>query len=180
MAVLKDMYREGVVPALRERFQYKNVHEVPRLEKVIINMGVGEAKDDVKALDNAVEQVRLITGQNPVVTRAKKSISNFKVRAGMPVGLKVTLRGNTMYEFIFKLINIALPRIRDFRGVSNRSFDGRGNYSLGIQEQTVFPEVDIDKVDKVRGMDIIIVTTATRDEEAHELLARLGMPFKKD
>lgn len=180
MAVLKDIYQKEVVPSLMEQFQYKNVNEVPALEKIVINMGVGEAKDDVKALDNSVEQLRLIAGQNPVITRSKKSISNFKIREGMPVGIKVTLRGARMYEFIYKLVNVSLPRIRDFRGVSPRSFDGRGNYSMGIREQTVFPEIEIDKVDKVRGMDIIIVTTAKTDEEAQELLARMGMPFKKD
>ncbi len=180
MAVLRDFYKEDVVPNLIERFKYKNVMQVPRLEKIIINMGVGEAKDDVKALDNAVEQIKTITGQTPVVTRAKKAISNFKIRAGMPVGCKVTLRGDMMYDFFYKLVNIALPRIRDFRGVSTRSFDGRGNYSLGIHEQIVFPEIDIDKIDKVRGLDIAIVTTAKTDEEAQELLVKLGMPFRKD
>ncbi len=180
MAVLKDFYKEDVVPNLIERFKYDNIMQVPHLEKIIINMGVGEAKEDVKALDNAVEQIKTITGQAPVVTRAKKAISNFKIRAGMPVGCKVTLRGDMMYDFFYKLVNIALPRIRDFRGVSTRSFDGRGNYSLGIHEQIVFPEVDIDKIDKVRGLDIAIVTTAKTDEEAQELLAKLGMPFRKD
>lgn len=180
MAVLKDFYKEDVVPKLIEHFKYNNVMQVPHLEKIVINMGVGEAKEDVKALDNAVEQIKTITGQTPVVTRAKKAISNFKIRAGMPVGCKVTLRGDMMYDFFYKLVNITLPRIRDFRGVSTRSFDGRGNYSLGIQEQIVFPEIDIDKIDKVRGLDIAIVTTAKTDEEAQELLAKLGMPFRKD
>ncbi len=180
MVVLKDFYKNDVVPSLMEQFQYSNIMEVPHLEKIVINMGIGEAKEDVKALDNAVEQVKTITGQAPVVTRAKKAISNFKLRAGMPIGCKVTLRGDLMYDFFYKLVNIALPRIRDFRGVSTRSFDGRGNYSLGIQEQIVFPEINIDKIDKVRGMDIAIVTTAKNDEEAKDLLTKLGMPFKKD
>ncbi len=180
MAVLKDYYQSEVVPSLKKKFNYENIMEVPHLEKIIINMGVGEAKEDVKALDNSVEQLGLITGQQPVVTRAKRAISNFKVRVGMPVGCKVTLRGDIMHEFFYKLVNIALPRIRDFRGVSKRSFDGRGNFSLGISEITVFPEIDIDKIDKVRGLDIIIVTSAETDEEAQELLTSLGMPFRKD
>ncbi|AZR74729.1 50S ribosomal protein L5 [Anoxybacter fermentans] len=179
MSVLKEIYRKEIVPALMEKFNYKNIMQVPKLEKVVINMGIGEAKDDPQALDNAIEELTLIAGQKPVVTRAKKSISNFKIRAGMPVGCKVTLRGERMYDFVYKLINIALPRIRDFRGVSPKSFDGRGNYTLGLQNQTVFPEVSLDKVDKVRGMDIVIVTTAETDEEARELLALLGMPFRK-
>ncbi len=180
MAVLREQYREEIVPNLMERFKYKNVMEVPKLERIVVNLGVGEAKDDVKALDDAVSQLTQITGQKPVITKAKKSIANFKIRAGMPVGCKVTLRGELMYEFFYKLVTVALPRIRDFRGVSTRSFDGRGNYSLGIREMTVFPEIDIDSIDKVRGMDIIIVTSSQTDEEAQELLARLGMPFKKD
>ncbi len=180
MAVLREQYREEIVPNLMERFKYKNVMEVPKLDRIVVNLGVGEAKDDVKALDDAVSQLTQITGQKPVITKAKKSIANFKIRAGMPVGCKVTLRGELMYEFFYKLVTVALPRIRDFRGVSTRSFDGRGNYSLGIREMTVFPEIDIDNIDKVRGMDIIIVTSAQTDEEAQELLARLGMPFKKD
>lgn len=180
MAVLREQYREEIVPNLMERFKYKNVMEVPKLERIVVNLGVGEAKDDVKALDDAVSQLIQITGQKPIITKAKKSIANFKIRAGMPVGCKVTLRRELMYEFFYKLVTVALPRIRDFRGVSTRSFDGRGNYSLGIREMTVFPEIDIDNIDKVRGMDIIIVTSAQTDEEAQELLARLGMPFKKD
>ncbi len=180
MAVLREQYREEIVPNLMERFKYKKVMEVPKLDRIVVNLGVGEAKDDVKALDDAVSQLTQITGQKPVITKAKKSIANFKIRAGMPVGCKVTLRGELMYEFFYKLVTVALPRIRDFRGVSTRSFDGRGNYSLGIREMTVFPEIDIDNIDKVRGMDIIIVTSAQTDEEAQELLARLGMPFKKD
>ncbi len=180
MAVLREQYKNEIVPNLMERFQYKNVMEVPHLERIVVNLGVGEARDDVKALDDAVSQLTQITGQKPIITRAKKSIANFKIRAGMPVGCKVTLRGELMYEFFYKLVAVALPRIRDFRGVSTRSFDGRGNYSLGIREMTVFPEIDIDNIDRVRGMDIIIVTSAPTDEEAQELLARLGMPFKKD
>lgn len=180
MAVLREQYKNEIVPNLMERFQYKNVMEVPHLERIVINLGVGEARDDVKALDDAVSQLTHITGQKPIITRAKKSIANFKIRAGMPVGCKVTLRGEMMYEFFYKLVTVALPRIRDFRGVSTRSFDGRGNYSLGIREMTVFPEIDIDNIDRVRGMDVIIVTSAQTDEEAQELLARLGMPFKKD
>ena len=180
MAVLKEQYNKEIVPNLMERFKYKSVMQVPKIERIVINMGVGDARDDVKALDDAVDQLTNVTGQKPIITKAKKSVSNFKIRQGMPVGCKVTLRGEAMYEFFYKLVNIALPRIRDFRGVSARSFDGRGNYSLGIKEMTVFPEIDIDEINKVRGMDIIIVTTAETDEEAQELLARLGMPFKKD
>lgn len=179
MSVLKEIYQKQVAPALMEKFKYKNIMEVPKLEKVIINMGVGEGKDDPKALDSAVEEMTLISGQRPVVTRAKKSVSNFKLRAGMPVGCKVTLRGDRMYDFFYKLVNVTLPRIRDFRGVSPKSFDGRGNYALGLQNQTVFPEILLDKVDKVRGMDIIIVTTAKTDEEARELLTLLGVPYRK-
>ncbi len=180
MAVLKEQFKNEIVPNLMERFQYKNVMEVPHLERIVVNLGVGEARDDVKALDDAVTQLTQITGQKPIITRAKKSIANFKIRAGMPVGCKVTLRGELMYDFFYKLVTVALPRIRDFRGVSTRSFDGRGNFSLGIREMTVFPEIDIDNIDRVRGMDVIIVTSAQTDEEAQELLARLGMPFKKD
>lgn len=179
MSALKDIYQKDVVPALMEKFKYKNIMQVPKLEKVVINMGVGEAKDDLKTLDHAVEEMTLIAGQKPVVTRAKKSVANFKIREGMPVGCKVTLRGEQMYDFLYKLVNIALPRIRDFRGISPKAFDGRGNYTLGLQNQTVFPEIQLDKIDKVRGMDIIIVTTAKTDEEARELLDLLGMPFRK-
>jgi large subunit ribosomal protein L5 len=167
-----------VISGLKSRFGYKNVMEVPRLEKVIINMGVGEATQEAKAIDAAVNDLTVISGQKPVVTRAKKSIAAFKVRTGMPVGCKVTLRGERMYEFLDKLFNIALPRIRDFRGVSNKSFDGRGNYSLGLREQLIFPEINFDKVDKVRGMDVVIVTSAKTDEEALELLKLMGMPFQ--
>ncbi len=179
MSALKEIYLNETVPALREKFKYNNVMQVPKLEKVVINMGIGEAKDDAKVLDHAVEEMTLIAGQKPVITRAKKAVSNFKIRAGMPVGCKVTLRGERMYDFLYKLINIALPRIRDFRGVSPKAFDGRGNYTVGLQNQTVFPEILLDKIDKVRGMDICIVTTANTDEEARELLALLGMPFRK-
>lgn len=179
MARLKTLYKEQVVPALMEKFGYKNVMEVPKLEKIIINMGMGDAKDNAKGLELAVKELSIITGQKPVITRAKKSVSNFKVREGMPVGAKVTLRGNIMYEFGDKLINISLPRVRDFRGVSSKAFDGRGNYALGIKEQLIFPEIEYDKVEKTRGMDIIFVTTANSDEESRELLKLMGMPFSK-
>lgn len=174
---LKEKYEKEVVPALREKFNYKSVMEVPKLEKIVLNMGVGDAKENPKLLDAAVGDMALIAGQKPVVTRAKKAISNFKIRSGMAIGCKVTLRGARMYEFADKLFNVALPRVRDFKGVSSRAFDGRGNYSLGIKEQLIFPEIDYDKVEKVRGMDIIFVTTAKTDEEARELLRLLGMPF---
>lgn len=175
---LKERYLKEVVPSLMEKFNYKSVMAVPKIEKIVINMGVGDAVSNPKALDAAVEELSLIAGQKPVVTRAKKSIAGFKLRAGMPIGAKVTLRGERMYEFLDKLVNIALPRVRDFRGVSNKSFDGRGNYTLGIREQLIFPEIDYDKVNRVRGMDIVIVTTAKTDEEARELLRELGMPFQ--
>src|SRR5690625_571298 len=162
-----------------EKFNYKSVMEVPKVEKIIINMGVGEAVQNAKALDNAVEELALISGQKPIVTRAKKSIAGFRLREGMPVGAKVTLRGERMYEFLQKLISVSLPRVRDFRGVSNKAFDGRGNYTLGVKEQLIFPEIDYDKVNKVRGLDVVIVTTSNTDEEARELLAQLGMPFQK-
>lgn len=179
MSALKEIYQKEVVPVLMEKFAYNNIMQVPKLKKIVINMGIGEAKDDAKVLDHAVEEMTQISGQKPVVTRAKKAVSNFKIRAGMPVGCKVTLRGERMYDFLSKLVNVALPRIRDFRGVSPKAFDGRGNYTAGLQNQTVFPEILLDKVDKVRGMDIVIVTTAETDEEARELLALLGMPFRK-
>lgn len=179
MPRIKDKYNNEVAPTLMEKFNYKNVMEIPKLEKVVINMGVGEAKDNSKTLEAAIEDLTMITGQRPVVTKAKKSISNFKIRAGMPIGAKVTLRGDKMYEFIDKVFNVALPRVRDFRGVSTKSFDGRGNYSLGIKEQLIFPEIEYDKIDKIRGMDIIFVTTAKTDEESRELLGLLGMPFGK-
>ena len=176
---LIETYKNNVVPALVEKFQYKSVMQAPKIEKIVINMGVGEAKDNKKALESAVEEMTLIAGQKPVTTKARKSVSNFKIREGMEVGCKVTLRGNRMYEFFDKLVNISLPRVRDFRGVSNTSFDGRGNYALGIKEQLIFPEINYDKIDKLRGMDIIITTTANTDEEAKELLKLMGMPFSK-
>lgn len=179
-ARLKDHYRSVVVPKLMEKFGYKSVMQVPRVEKVVINMGVGEAVSNVKVLDHAVEDLTLISGQKPVITRAKKSIAGFKLRAGMPIGVKVTLRGDRMYHFLDKLFNIALPRVRDFRGLPTKSFDGRGNYTLGLKEQLIFPEIDYDKIDKVRGMDVIIVTTAETDEEGRELLAEMGMPFARN
>jgi large subunit ribosomal protein L5 len=174
---LREKYEKEAIPALKEKFNYTNVMQVPKIEKIIINMGVGDAKENSKMLDAAVNDMTIIAGQKPVVTRAKKSISNFKIRQGMAIGCKVTLRGTRMYEFADKLINIALPRVRDFKGVSSTAFDGRGNYSLGVKEQLIFPEIDYDKVEKVRGMDIIFVTTAKTDEEARELLKLLGMPF---
>lgn len=176
---LKESYKSDVVPALMEKFKYKSIMQVPKIEKVVLNMGIGDAREDKKALENASEEMMIIAGQRPVVTKAKKSVSNFKIREGMPVGCKVTLRGERMYCFLDKFMNVALPRVRDFRGVSNKSFDGRGNYALGIKEQLIFPEIDYDKVDKIRGMDIIITTTANTDEEAKELLKLMGMPFSK-
>jgi large subunit ribosomal protein L5 len=176
---LQEKYSNEVIPALMEKFQYKNIMEVPKLEKVVLNVGIGEARENPKALEKAVEEITAITGQKPIVTKAKKSIANFKVREGMSVGIKVTLRGQKMYDFLDKLMNIALPRVRDFRGVSPTSFDGRGNYALGVKEQLIFPEIEYDKVDQIRGMDIIIVTTANTDEEAKEFLTLMGMPFRK-
>lgn len=176
---LKERYRREVVPLLMKKFNYRNVMETPRLEKVIINMGVGEAIQNPKALEAAVNDLTQITGQRPVITTARKSIAAFKLRAGMKIGCKVTLRGDRMYDFLEKLVNVVLPRVRDFRGVSPRSFDGRGNYTLGLREQVIFPEIDYDKIDKVRGMDITIVTTARNDEEARELLRFIGMPFRE-
>ena len=178
-ARLLEKYNNEISQALAQKFNYDSVMEVPRIEKVVINMGVGDAVQNPKVLDSAVADLELISGQKPVVTRAKKSIAGFKLREGMPIGVKVTLRGQRMYHFIDKLFNVALPRVRDFRGVSNKAFDGRGNYTLGLKEQLMFPEVDYDKIDKVRGMDIVFVTTAKTDEEAHELLQQLGMPFAK-
>ena len=178
MARLKDKYRAEVAPALKQHFQYKNVLEIPRLEKIVINMGLGDCKDNAKALEVAVAELATISGQKPLVTKAKKSIANFKLRAGMNVGAKVTLRGDRMYEFTDKLVSIVLPRVRDFRGVSTKAFDGRGNYSLGVREQLIFPEIEYDKVEKIRGMEMIFVTTAKTDEEARELLRLLGMPFQ--
>ena len=179
MARLKDFYKNEVIAGMTKKFGYKNVMEVPKIDKIVINMGVGEAKDNAKVLETAVKDMEIIAGQKPVVTKAKKSIANFKLREGMAIGCKVTLRGEKMYEFADRLINLSLPRVRDFRGVNPNAFDGRGNYSLGIKEQLIFPEIEYDKVDKVRGMDIIFVTTAKTDEEARELLTQFGMPFRK-
>ncbi len=179
MSRLKETYLNEIVDAMQKKFEYSNVMQVPKLDKIVINMGVGEAKDNAKLLDAAVKDLEIIAGQKVVVTRAKKSVANFKLREGMPIGCKVTLRGNKMYEFMDRLVNLALPRVRDFRGVNPDAFDGRGNYALGIKEQLIFPEIEYDKVDKVRGMDIIFVTTAQTDEEARELLRLFGMPFKK-
>ncbi|MCI3926344.1 50S ribosomal protein L5 [Paenibacillus sp. TRM 82003] len=178
-ARLKEKYLNEVTPALLQKFNYKSVMQVPKIEKVVINMGVGDAAGNAKLLDVAVEEMQTIAGQKPIVTKAKKSIAGFKLREGMPIGVKVTLRGDRMYYFLDKLFNIALPRVRDFRGVSNKAFDGRGNYTLGLKEQLIFPEIEYDKVDKIRGMDIVIVTTAKSDEESRELLAQMGMPFVK-
>jgi large subunit ribosomal protein L5 len=177
VARLKDRYREEVAPALMQRFSYENVMEIPRLDKIVINMGLGDCKDNAKALETAIAELTAISGQKPLVTKAKKSIANFKLREGMNVGAKVTLRGERMYEFCDKLVSIVLPRVRDFRGVSQKAFDGRGNYSLGVREQLIFPEIEYDKVDKIRGMEMVFVTTAKTDEEARELLRLLGMPF---
>jgi len=178
-ARLKEKYAKEVTKTLMEKFNYKSSMELPKLEKVVVNMGLGDAKENAKLLDAAVAELAIITGQKPVITRAKKSVANFKVRAGMPVGAKVTLRGSKMYEFVDKVMNVSLPRVRDFRGVDPNSFDGRGNYALGVKEQLIFPEIEYDKVEKTRGMDIIFVTTAKTDEEARELLRLLGMPFAK-
>jgi len=178
MAKFKDVYQEKVVPALMKRFNYKNRMEVPKLEKIVINMGLGEAIQNIKILDSAVQELSQITGQKPVITKAKKSIAQFKLRTGMPIGCMVTLRKERMYEFFNRLVNVTLPRVRDFKGLSGKSFDGRGNYALGIREQLIFPEIHYDKIDKVKGMNIVIVTTAKTDEEGKELLKLLGMPFK--
>lgn len=178
-ARLRTTYKEEVFKGLLDKFQYKNVMEVPKLSKITINMGLGEAKDNAKLMESAVEEIGLICGQRPVITKAKKSVANFKVRQGMSVGAKVTLRGDRMYEFADKFFNIALPRVRDFKGVSKNSFDGRGNYSMGIKEQLIFPEINYDKVDKIKGMNVVFTTTAKTDEEAAALLALLGMPFEK-
>ncbi|MEK8132715.1 50S ribosomal protein L5 [Paenibacillus filicis] len=178
-ARMKDRFLNEVTPSLIQKFNYTTVMQVPKIEKVVINMGVGEAVSNSKVLDTAVSDLQLIAGQKPVITRAKKSIAGFKLRENMPIGVKVTLRGERMYHFLDKLFNVALPRVRDFRGVSTKAFDGRGNYTLGLKEQLIFPEVEYDKVDKVRGMDIVIVTTAKTDEESRELLTQLGMPFTK-
>jgi len=179
MSQLQAFYDEQVVPQLKEKFNYSNAHQIPRLKKIVLNMGLGEAIQNIKILDSAVEELMNIAGQRPVITRAKKSIAAFKLRAGMPIGCMVTLRRNRMYDFFNKLVNIALPRVRDFRGISPKAFDGAGNYSLGIKEHIIFPEVDYDKIDKIKGMNISIVTTAENDEEGRELLALMGMPFRK-
>ncbi len=179
MEILREQYEKEIVPAMMKKFNYKSVMEVPRLDKIVINIGLGDLKEKPKSLEGAVKDLTIITGQKPVVTKAKKAIAAFKIRAGVDIGAKVTLRKGKMYDFAYKLFNVALPRVRDFRGVSGDSFDGRGNYSMGIKEQLIFPEIEYDKVDKVRGMDIIFVTTAKSDEEAKELLTLLGMPFKK-
>ena len=178
MEKLREQYNNEVVPALMKKFEYKSVMQVPKLDKVVINIGLGDLKENPKALENAMKDLTQITGQKPVITKARKSIAAFKLREGANIGCKVTLRSDKMYDFVYKLFNVALPRVRDFRGVSTHSFDGRGNYSMGIKEQLIFPEIEYDKVDKLRGMDIIFVTTAETDEEAKELLTLLGMPFK--
>ncbi|MCI9127364.1 MAG: 50S ribosomal protein L5 [Eubacterium sp.] len=179
MSRLKEKYLNEIMDEMKKKFEYKNVMEIPKLDKIVINMGVGEAKENAKILETAVKDLETITGQKAVVTRAKNSVANFKLREGQPIGCKVTLRGEMMYEFLDRLVNLALPRVRDFRGVNPNAFDGRGNYALGIKEQIIFPEIEYDKVDKVRGMDIIFVTTANTDEEARELLALFNMPFAK-
>ena len=179
MSRLKETYQNEIVDAMIKKFGYKNIMEVPKLDKIVINMGVGEAKENAKILESAMKDLEIIAGQKPITTKAKNSIANFKIREGMPIGCKVTLRGEKMYEFLDRLVNLALPRVRDFRGVNPNAFDGRGNYALGIKEQLIFPEIEYDKVDKVSGMDIIFVTTANTDEEARELLTQFNMPFAK-
>lgn len=179
MARLKEKYTGEIVESMTKKFGYKNVMQVPKLEKIVINMGVGEAKENAKILESAIKDMEIISGQKAVITKAKKSVANFKIREGMAIGCKVTLRGERMYEFADRLINLALPRVRDFRGVNPNAFDGRGNYALGIKEQLIFPEIEYDKIDKIRGMDVIFVTTAHTDEEARELLTQFGMPFSK-
>ena len=179
MSRLKDLYKDEIVDAMIKKFGYKNIMEVPKLDKIVINMGVGEAKENAKVLDSAVRDLEIISGQKAVTTKAKKSVANFKLREGMPIGVKVTLRGEKMWEFMDRLFNVALPRVRDFRGINPNSFDGRGNYSLGIKEQLIFPEIEYDKIDKVRGMDVCFVTTANTDEEGRELLKLMGAPFEK-
>ena len=178
MSILRKQYEKEVIPALMKKFEYKSVMQVPKMEKIVINIGLGDLRDNPKDLENAMRDLSIITGQKPVVTKAKKSIAAFKLREGVNIGCKVTLRGEKMYEFAYKLFNVALPRVRDFRGLSTTSFDGRGNYSLGVKEQLIFPEIEYDKIDKIRGMDIVFVTSANKDEEARELLALLGMPYK--
>ena len=179
MSRLREQYDKEIVPSMTKKFGYKNVMQVPKLAKIVVNMGVGEARENVKILDSAVRDLETITGQHAVTTKAKKAVANFKIREGMPIGCKVTLRGERMYEFLDRLVNLALPRVRDFHGVSANAFDGRGNYALGIREQLIFPEIEYDKIDKVRGMDVIVVTTAKTDEEARELLRLFNMPFEK-
>ena len=179
MSRLKELYKDEIAPAMAKKFGYKNVMEIPKLDKIVINMGVGEAKENAKLLEAAVKDMETITGQKAVLTKAKNSVANFKIREGMAIGCKTTLRGEKMYEFLDRLVNLALPRVRDFRGVNPNAFDGRGNYALGIKEQIIFPEIEYDKVDKIRGMDIVFVTTAKTDEEARELLRLFGMPFAK-
>ena len=179
MSTIKKLYTEEVAPALFKKFEYKSVMQIPKIEKIVINIGLGEAKDNPKVIEAAANDLAIITGQKPVVTKAKKSIANFKLRQGMNIGVKVTLRGEKMYEFIDRLFNVALPRVRDFRGINPNAFDGRGNYSLGIKEQLIFPEIEYDKIDKIRGMDIIFVTTANTDEEGRELLTLMGAPFTR-
>lgn len=178
MSRLLDLYKSEIVPKMMEQFKYNNVMQVPRVDRVVVNIGVGEAIQNPKALDGAVNDLTIISGQKPVVTRAKKSIAGFKLREGMPIGCKVTLRGERMYDFLDRLINLALPRVRDFRGISPQAFDGRGNFALGIKEQTIFPEIDYDKIDKIRGLEVVIVTTAKTDEEGRQLLKNMGMPFR--
>lgn len=179
MSRYRDLYKDQIMDNMVKKFGYKNVMEIPKLDKIVINMGVGEAKENAKVLESAVKDLETITGQKVVITRAKNAVANFKIREGMGIGCKVTLRGERMYEFLDRLVNLALPRVRDFRGVNPNAFDGRGNYALGIKEQLIFPEIEYDKVDKVRGMDVIVVTTAKTDEEARELLTQFGMPFAK-
>ncbi|GEN46918.1 50S ribosomal protein L5 [Alkalibacillus haloalkaliphilus] len=179
MNALKKQYKDEVIPSLMEKFNYDSVMQAPKVEKIVINMGVGDAVQNSKALDNAVEELELISGQKPMITKAKKSIAGFRLREGNPIGAKVTLRGERMYEFLHKLISVSLPRVRDFRGISSKAFDGRGNYTLGVKEQLIFPEINYDRVNKIRGMDIVIVTTADTDEEASELLTQFGMPFRQ-
>ena len=178
MSQLKMVYKQEIIPKLVERFDYKNVMQVPKLSKIVLNMGLGEAIQNIKILDSAVEELGLIASQRPVITRARKSIASFKLRAGVPIGCMVTLRGKRMYDFLIKLVNVALPRVRDFRGVSGKAFDGRGNYSLGIKEHIIFPEIDYDKIDRIKGLNVTVVTTARTDEEGKELLRLMGMPFK--
>ena len=179
MSRLRDHYQNEIVDALMKKFGYKNVMQVPKIDKIVVNMGVGEAKENAKILEAAAKDMETITGQKPIITKAKHSIANFKIRENMPIGCKVTLRGEKMYEFLDRLVNLALPRVRDFRGINPNSFDGRGNYALGIKEQLIFPEIEYDKIDKIRGMDVIVVTTAKTDEEGRELLTQFGMPFAK-